>query len=1061
MAIPREIIDNADNNKLVTFLNTVLKDNKETNLDIATAFFNIQAYVMIKENLGDVKRFRLLLGTTPEIKNDCTLGKEILKTLKDEIEGFELSKETDDSTRQFIDFLNKPNVEVRLFEQFLHGKAYIFDNLIVVGSSNFTSAGLTRYGELNTWQHESLAVYTKREWFDKFWNESRDFKAELITLLENSRFGSVEYTPHDVYMKALFELQKEDFQEAKDEEMDEDRETMVNLTNFQADAVQRVYKRLAKYGAVFIADSVGLGKTYIALKVIEKYHLDRRQNRILVICPAQLRELVWSKELKNKILPTNILSQEDLATDDFLNKAKDTVGGKLDEIKLIIVDESHNLRNPLSNRWENFLTLVNNHIAQKGNRPFILFLTATPINNTIWDLYWQIGLMVGMNQRAFIKENIPNLFKFFKEVEDKDDPSLLNDILNEIAIRRTRDYIVKNYPDAYRLVDQPDGTKKKEKITFPKRRLKNIKYNLDATYKGMYKEISDTITEKLKMAYYRILEYKKEKKLTVEEVMALGRMVAISGIFKTILLKRLESSVYAFRLSLKKHISFLEMFKQHIAEGKLLTKETFNKYLMWINDELEEDEYREKLEDLKPSDFRINDLIDDVDTDIKLLSGILKRVNTIEPKEDAKLIEFKDKLLELSEKGQVVVFTYYADTLEYLFKELPKFEELKKAKIEAISSSGRTTGRSVPERARIIQDFFDKKIDILLCTDVLSEGQNLQTAQYLINYDLHWNPTRMVQRAGRIDRIGSKFKEIMVYNIFPEKELDTLLKLVEILQGKIINIDKSVGLDQSILGEVVHPKVFGTISRIHAQDEGIFDDLERNMFGGSERFFQPLKDYLKVKAVKNLEKIPYGIHSGLHKKDFKGIFFYYKYKEDFHYWFLYDMTTKKILERRSKILDFIDCPPNQGRVIPDFFDEVYKINKAILKHLEESYRELEQMQTASTASEMSTDRSQKFVKTLIHEMESRISEQLEDFPEDKKPLEIWEVVRKKLLSIPLTKKMLHELRRIWNRYKSDENWKRTITDLNDFLFDKVLPTKEKIDPFDRNYLKLVVVDFIS
>ena len=169
MQIPKEIIDNSEGNKLVSFLNEVLRSNPNTNLDIATAFFDIKAYAMVKDNIDGVNRFRLLLGKVPEIRTDTTLGDLLLKNIREEVEGFELSKEANDNVKTFIEFLKKDNVEIRLYDkEFLHGKTYIFNNLIIIGSSNFTSAGLTRYGELNTWKQESQAVYTRKEWFEKF-----------------------------------------------------------------------------------------------------------------------------------------------------------------------------------------------------------------------------------------------------------------------------------------------------------------------------------------------------------------------------------------------------------------------------------------------------------------------------------------------------------------------------------------------------------------------------------------------------------------------------------------------------------------------------------------------------------------------------------------------------------------------------------------------------------------------------------------------------------------------------------------------------------------------------
>jgi superfamily II DNA or RNA helicase len=1068
MPIPKEIIDNSEGNKLVSFLNNILKEKPKTKFDIATAFFNIQAFAMIKDNLNNVERFRLLLGKAPEIQSEKTLGDVLLQEIRKEVEGFDLTKETNETVKLFIEFLKKESVEIRLFDEFLHGKAYIFDDLIVIGSSNFTPSGLTRYGELNTWKQESQAIYTRKEWFEKFWGESRNFKDELIKLLEESRFGDKPYTPYEIYIKTLYELQKEDVKEEEKKEKPRGLpETKVNLAQFQEDAIGRIWTRLKKYGGCIVADSVGLGKTWIAKKILEKIAYYERKN-ILIICPSQLMRM-WSKEMKKIDVKENILSQENLASENFLEKAKRTVGGRFDNVELIVVDESHNFRNPLSNRWENFFTLVNDHIVKSGKRPFMLFLTATPINNTPWDLYWQIMLLVLMDRSAFIKENITDLFKFFKQA--KDNPSLLNDLLNEISIRRTRDYIIENYPDAFILVELPNGEVKEQKIIFPDRVLENINYQLDKAYKGMYKEISDTITEKLTMAYYHLLEYKKEGVKTEEESFILNRMIQIGGIFRTILLKRLESSVDSFRISVKRHIDFLDKLKRALKAGKIIGKENFNKLLKnfgAISDEDLED-YLDRLEslegtklsDFNKEDYRTDDLFEDIDKDINLLSKILEKVNTIKPEDDAKLKVLKDRLLDLSKDGQILLFTYYADTLNYIYNEIIKDKRFSKLKIEAISSSG-STSKNPQQREKIIEDFFAKKIDILLSTDVLSEGQNLQTAKYLINYDLHWNPTRMIQRAGRIDRIGSPYKKIFVYNFFPEDELEELLKLVEILQNKIIDIDKSIGLDQTILGEEIHPKVFGIIRRIKSKDTKIFAELEQDAFGGGEKFYQPLKDFLKERALDELEKIPCGVYSGLKKNKISGIFFYYRYGNDFHFWYLYDLNTGTKITNKTQIIDFISCKHKEERVIPNFFEKIYEINKIIVEDIEKTYKEIEASQTIdSKLKELSGSKSTKFVKNMIFEIGIQIDSYLQDFPDDDSIQKIWEPVEKKLISLPPTKKRLQALRKIWKQYKKDNDWKNMIKELSNFLIEKGIFKKIIVEPFDKAKLQLITIDFIS
>lgn len=1048
MYIPQKVIDNSKIT-LANFLSEVMKSFKDSNLDIATAFFNIKAYELIKEEIKGLKYFRLLLGKSPELNEKITLGERLLNDIKEEVEGFNLERSQNELVRDLINFLKKKNVEIRIYtKDFLHGKAYIFDNLVVVGSSNFTRAGLTSNIELNVVSLEAEAEYIRKRWFDKFWDQASDFKEELIKILEESRFGSNEYSPYQIFIKTLYELQKEDLKFDEDEEKLKEGyiKTRVNLAEFQEDAVRRVFSRLKKYSAVLVADSVGLGKTWIAKKVIEEFGFYKRRN-FLIVCPAQIRGM-WTKEIKDLRLSENILSQEALAMDDFKKKATKVCGGSLKEVSLVVVDESHNFRNPLSNRWENLFNLLEEIRKENQKKPYVLFLTATPINNTLWDLYWQIMLMLYSNQKAFLKQGITGIFEYFKNVEKRQDPALLNDLLNEISIRRTRNFIKDNYPDA-----EIDGSL----INFPDRVLENVDYELEKTYQGMYKDISHIITEELTMAYYRILEYKKVEKLSTEEEMLKGRMIALEGIFKTILLKRLESSVEAFRKSVDNQIKFLEKLGRYLEKGKLLRKELFNKYVVGLDEESLE-EIKIKLENINLEDYDKEELFDDIKKDEQLLKNIYKKVAPITPEKDAKLIKFKDMLYGLAKKGQIVVFTYYADTLEYISQDLKEDLKFKKFNIESISGK-------VPsaKRGEIIDDFFDKKTDILLSTDVLSEGMNLQTAQFVINYDLHWNPTRMIQRAGRIDRIGSPFKKIYVYNFFPEKELEDLLRLVSILQGKIRNIDSSIGLDQTILGETIHPKVFGTIRRIKEKDNTLFDELEREVFGGGEKFYQPLRDFLKKKGIEEISKMPDGVHSGLETHKIRGIFYYYKYSEDFHFWYLYNLNEGIMIKNKTEILDFIICKEKERRVIPDFFQKVYEINKLIVEDLENTYKQLEQKEQDAPTKIFARDRRSRFINSLIHDVEFELDNYLMEFPEDKEIQKLWEITLEKLREFYQTPQRLKKIRRIWRNYGQHKNWKKMVIDLHDYIKELSYfeDDEDALEPFDINKLKLVCLDFIS
>ena len=397
------------------------------------------------------------------------------------------------------------------------------------------------------------------------------------------------------------------------------------------------------------------------------------------------------------MLTESIISQEELASKDFLEKTQHALTNPLESVELVVVDESHNFRNPLSNRWENLFSLVNDHISKTGKRPHLVFLTATPINNTIWDLYFQILLLVNNNRKTFVKEGISDLLEFFKFVDKRGKPSLLNDLLNEISIRRTRDYIKKNYPNI-----ELNG----KKIIFPERIPKNINYRLGPTYNGMYRKISDAIAEDLTLAYYNLLNYKNVK-LTTEEELIRGKMIALDGIFRTILLKRLESSVEAFRTSVNNQLKFLMELEKHLTQGKILTKKAFLKYILYSDNEL--DDYKEELRDIKLEEYDKKRLFNDIQKDSIIFENIFSIVENIIPEDDAKLVELSNILLQLLKDGQVIVFTYYADTLNYIFKNISQSNLFQGFKIRSISG---TTPSS--EREKIVNDFLTNKVDVLM-----------------------------------------------------------------------------------------------------------------------------------------------------------------------------------------------------------------------------------------------------------------------------------------------------------------------------------------------------------
>ena len=264
------------------------------------------------------------------------------------------------------------------------------------------------------------------------------------------------------------------------------------------------------------------------------------------------------------------------------------------------------------------------------------------------------------------------------------------------------------------------------------------------------------------------------------------------------------------------------------------------------------------------------------------------------------------------------------------------------------------------------------------------------------------------------------------------------------------------------MGEEIHPKVFGIIRKIKRKDSTVFAELEQDVFGGGEKFYQPLKDYIKQKGLEELERIPYGVYSGLKKDGISGIFFYYKYENDFHFWYLYDITTGNLITNKTQILNYIECPPTEKRIIPDFFEKIYETNKVILDKIERSYKEMELSQTQdSRLRELSRSRSTKFIQKMITEIELHIEDYLSEFPEDDSIEAIWESIKNRLLMIQHTKLRIKELRKHWRHYKKEEDWKALIKRLNDFVIEKGIQTRKNVQPFDKTKLKLITIDFIS
>jgi SNF2 family DNA or RNA helicase len=791
-----------------------------------------------------------------------------------------------------------------------------------------------------------------------------DFKDALVELLDASKFGTKEYTPYEVYTKALYEY----FKEELGENAPELGRSAVDLAEFQEDAVKKARRILARYDGVLIADSVGLGKTWIGKKLLEDFAYHRRQKAV-VVCPASLREM-WQRELASATIAAQVVGMEELGRDTF----DATPYGDAD---VIVIDESHNFRNDKANRYLALDTMIQLHggRGRDGEHKKVVLISATPINNDLYDLANQVRLFTQNRPDYFREAGIGDFNAYFRRarrlVRKDDVPAgvILFNLLEEVMVRNTRPYIRAAYPNA---------TIKGKPVAFPERRLHTIKYDLGAIYGGLYDDIVAAI-DSLSLAPYKLEAYKKKSAIADEErhKFEQGREEGLVGIFKTRFLKRLESSIEAFRLSLGRALTFEETYKDYLLDRKVVSSKDFQKAIRFLARDEEDDiaaasvadeldavaeakTYIDSLPTVDLNEYDLRKLTHDVEADVKTLKSLYQRTGALLEK-DGKLERLKELLAGKLKGKKVLVFSTFKDTTRYLHRRLTQDANWLQAAgnphVRRIDS-----GNHPNERGHIIAQFAPvasgsenptgEKIDLLISTDVLSEGQNLQDCGILINYDLTWNPIRLVQRNGRIDRIGSQHAQIGIYNLFPEEELEVLLHLIERLTDRISTIDELGLLDASVLGEVVHPRTFNTIRRIRDEDGAVLDEEEaRAELAGPEMLLKQLKDLLNRDGVHVLTALPNGIHSGLRREKCYGMFFYFQAPRSGegkrHFWRYIDAKSHEMMENRYEIAQLISCLPDEPRYIGD--QDVFGLQDKVIEHILAADREAEAKAAAPVA----------------------------------------------------------------------------------------------------------------
>jgi superfamily II DNA or RNA helicase len=910
MSLPK-IIDNERKQ-----MGETLKELSMTNeyLSIATGYWDLPGTQIIFDAIKDYKSVRLLIGQEPlmpRYKKELKLEAPE-QDFPDKDISFDLATlPQDEGYRKLVTdmkaLIADGRLEVRIYRKsFLHAKCYIFGNyesesaVGIIGSSNFTRAGLTSNTELNALEDDYRIVkstpkaetddYGHLSWFDSVWNDNQieQWDGRFSQLLGDSPIGDLTFSPYDMYIKTLWELYQDEI--VDDEEISGD--TVEILYSFQRRNAQLLLKKLNKYGLAMLADSVGLGKTITAGAVLKHYIEEKQCKRIYIIAPASLCAQ-WKQDLIDKyklFTGFEVISMQDT---NAIQKARSI--DKYAPVDMFIIDEAHNLRNDASKRHQELLEWFSDNPDSK-----VLLMTATPINNSLTDFVNQIQLAAKGSLESFPvvyptskKNEVIDFFEAVKRLSsemakaenkgEKPDFNKVNRIMRQglrhFLVRTTRKGIEKEFggllsddgtmrrfpvsevvPSPYNFSDELGSSINnvinnnlevflgKDPRTLDVDSLleqtQRTKHPLDvisgiATTNADYTEnvfvnvfqvmlllgFSPYRSETYQHRFYgKTPEEIKQFKLPPDESFALQSQMSVHNMLRVTFLKRLESSPYALRRSLENYQKKLGYFAEKLAQGYIIKFKDMQAIQFEFGDDLElvidhnsgvETDDQIALTPADTNKYNIETLKTDIQKDQRILDVIIEICRTLEDNDD-KLEAFSgllSKIISEQKAGKkVLVFSYYADTIKYLSEKLPSL-------ISAPNfgqKSAFISGESKSQIEDIVRRFSpmsktgeqlneDQQIDYLFATDVLSEGQNLQDCGTLINFDLHWNPVRMIQRNGRINRLGSAYEQVYVFNMHPETNLESYLKLVHRLEQKIDRIKYTVGTDQSVLGEAENP----------------------------------------------------------------------------------------------------------------------------------------------------------------------------------------------------------------------------------------------------------------
>ena len=1008
------IVDNSDDDwKALRYLHDWCQLSKS--IDIATGYFEIGALLALDGEWQKVDKIRILMGDEVSRRTERAFEqglRVITARLDDSLESEKTNNPFLTGVPAFADAVRSGKIECRVYRKDkFHAKAYItharlevVGSTALVGSSNMTYPGLTDNIELNV-QITGSPVAVLQDWYEEHWEDAEDITLELLKVVERHTY---EYRPFDLYARSLqqYFLAHE---ETASEWEEKTSKIYPVLARYQRDGYHALMKRASRYMGAFLCDGVGLGKTFIGLMLIERFVQHDNKNVALFV-PKAARTPVWEKELRNR-LPDVFKGYSRLKIFSHTDLGREGLEEELEQVKkqadIIIIDEAHHFRNTgtkgekdgerRSRYWRLYDIL-------EGKQVF--HLTATPINNSLTDFQHMVELFsrgqvdyfaaapLGIHSLAgHIRKLDKTIEKEVLGLDTDQEQGALNfseagellssdALFDALVVQRSRSYVKES------MISEGDGS-----ILFPApRKPKVAEYSVKQTYGKLLDMVSEAFHKAdplFSLPIYYPYAFYKGKDESIDLALEKGRRKQVVSLIRTNFLKRFESSAQSFQKSCWnltwKLLAWIEVHAETEEEqadvkhwkrrhAKLLDYQVQHDIL---DEDADEDivapELYDAIEKLSRDDFDVGKIIHETIKDLEQLADFLQELEKFKPSQDKKLSELL-KLLRndpVLNKHKVLIFTEFKDTARYLHKQLID------AGIDGVDviDSGYKG-----DRLGLIRRFApyyndsssadlaakgESEVRVLVSTDVLSEGLNLQDATRLINYDLHWNPVRLMQRIGRVDRRMNVAIEKQIvkdhpdqeklrgttayWNFLPPGELDTLLQLYQRVSHKTLRISKTLGIEGK---------------RLLTEDDEYADlkNFDEHYEGSQTPDEMMHLEYQKLLAADpsledRLKTFPNGIFSGKENltPGTKAVFFCYARpgldKQDSDEtgedcwtteagdvrWYLFDVKTCNVLEDAPHIIEFIRCMPETPRQTEMTQATLFDIRKQIEKHITKTY----------------------------------------------------------------------------------------------------------------------------